>query len=107
MNVEKMKEFVQVANELQSEGVYGFSVGIKQCGFHVSDEKLVNEPNLQIKGRGGSDYPYEIYVEHDGFKVFALIKTEQLKDFPQFKEQTKTELLKQLAALDQEEEVSA
>jgi len=101
-----MKEFIQLKNELKQEGVYGFS--FHENGFHVDHEILINEPHLQIKSRiTGGEYPYEIYVEHAGFKVYAIIRTEQLKKFPQFKEQAKAKLLKQLAELDQGEEVGA
>jgi hypothetical protein len=105
MNIEKMKKFIQLAEELKSDGVLSFNFSSNQ--FHVRSKELMNEKELKIKDRGDGTYPYEIYVEHDDFKLFALVKTEDLKFLPQFKEFAKANLRKQLEELEKEEEVSA
>lgn len=103
MNVQLMKEFVKLAFELQDEGVFGFTVNFDGCEFHVSSELIENEPNLQIETRGDSTYPYQIYVDHGDVKIFALLKEDELKRFPQFKEDVKARLRKQLEELEEEE----
>lgn len=106
MNFEKMSEVIRLFNELAEENsVIGFT--FHENGFHVRSESLINTPDLQIESRGDGTYPYAIFVQYDGFKVFAIIKHEQLKDFPQFKEQAKAALLEQLAELEKEEEATA
>jgi hypothetical protein len=103
MNVEIIKKFAEISNELREAGAIG--IGLKK--IHVRNEALKGYEDLQIRERGTGDYPFEVFVIVDGVEIFALIKVEHIKDFPQFKDHAKAELLKQLAALDQEEEVTA
>jgi hypothetical protein len=103
MNIEKMKEYVRLERELKEEGVFGFHV---EGAFQVRDEMLKDEPNLQLQYRDSNEYPYEIYVQHDGIIIYAIITAGQLKDFPQFKEQAKGELKKQLAYLEEDVDLS-
>jgi hypothetical protein len=100
MNIEKMQQIANLFNELKEEGVYGFLHGKHE--FHVNPDKLADQPNLQISSRESVDFPHEIYVQHDGFKVFAILRPDQIKNFPQFKEQEKAELRKRLEYLEED-----
>jgi hypothetical protein len=103
MNVEIIKKFAAISNELSEAGV----IGISLKKVHVRNEALKGYEDLQIRERGTGDYPFEVFVNVDGVEIFALIKVENIKDFPQFKKHAKVELLKQLAELEQEEEATA
>ncbi|MBT2727873.1 hypothetical protein J7E63_13080 [Bacillus sp. ISL-75] len=108
MNIDKIKEFVHLADELREEGVFGFS--FHSNAVHVNKKELIHFENLQIENSDGSEYPYEIFIEVDGYKIFALAKFEDIKDLPglaDHKEKLKAELLNQIAKLEQEEEVGA
>jgi hypothetical protein len=101
MNTEKMSAVICLFNELVKEnGVYGFNFHANE--FHVGIERLINEPNLQIENRDSVDYPYEIFVQFDGFKVFAILTEEQVKEYPQFKDFLKTDLKRKLAYLEED-----
>jgi hypothetical protein len=102
MNIKKMKQFALLASELKEEGIYGFGMDLNR--FHVSFKDIKGFENLEIKVRGdlSNEYPYEVFHKGDGFVVFSLATKENVKDFPQFKELHKAELLKQLAALEEE-----
>jgi hypothetical protein len=102
MNIEKLKQFVVLTNELMAEGVIGFSIHTKR--IHVSHEDIKGFENLEIIVRDdlNSNYPYEIFHKNDEFTVFCLVSKENVKHFPQFKDFVKEELLKQLAALEEE-----
>jgi hypothetical protein len=101
MNIEKMKKVIDLLADVEIEdGVFGFDFHAK--GFHVRPSAISNEPDLQLESRGSEAFPYEIFVQHEGFKVFAIITNEQIKDFPQFHEQTKADLLKQLSYLEED-----
>jgi hypothetical protein len=100
MNIEKMQLIANLFNELKEEGVYGFIHGKHE--FQVNEAKLADEPNLQIASRESADFPYEIYVQFKGFKVFAILRPEQIKNYPQFREQAKADLKKQLEYLEED-----
>lgn len=102
MNIKKMKQIIDLIEELEHEdGIYGFNLHGKE--FQVSAERLANEPELQVEERGTAQYPYEIFVSHHGFRVFALIREDQLKEFPQLKSYRKQLYLKKLSELEDEE----
>lgn len=103
MNIEKMKKIVKLQNELKEEGVFGFHI---EGAFQVDSESLKHEPNLKLVSRGTTEYPYEIYSQHDGIKIYAVLRTDELKKFPQFKQQAKDELLKKLAYLEEDVDLS-
>jgi hypothetical protein len=100
MNLEKMKQLALLASELRRDGVIGISAEGKR--FHVMPDELIGFENLEIKVRGdfNSDYPYEVFHKAEGFTIFCLVTKSNIKDFPQFKEFHKAELLKQLAELE-------
>jgi uncharacterized membrane protein YukC len=106
MNIEKMKQFAELASQLKKEGVYGF--GIEENRFHVSQKEIKGLENLEIKVRDdlNSDFPFEISHKGDGFVVFSLATKDNLKQFPQFKDFFRKELLKQLRALEEGEQVN-
>jgi hypothetical protein len=107
MNMEKIKAFIQLAQELETEGMYGFH----NQEMHVSREVIQRMNNLQIKVRHSENYPFEISTKVDGIKIFALAGPEELKEFPQFQNIRKEAIRKQIEALEVElnqgEEASA
>jgi|SRR5579875_186862 len=102
MKLEIMKQIIDLFSELEGQGVYGFDLHNKE--FHVSYDMLLSVPVLHVEERGSVEYRYAVYAEYDGFKIFALVKQEQLKEFPQLKAYRKQLLLQQLAELESEEE---
>jgi hypothetical protein len=104
MNIEKIKQFALLATELMAEGIIGFSIHTKR--FHVSRENIKGFENLKIKVRGAldGDYPFEISHKGDGFTIFCLVTTDELKHFPQFLNFYNSELLKQLVGLEEGEQ---
>jgi hypothetical protein len=105
MNIEKMNFILGLFAELKDDGVIG--IDFHENVFHVGYKKLISEPDLRIEERSSSRFPYQVYVEHDGLKIFSLIEEEQLKEFPQLKGFRKELLLKKLEELESEEEVTA
>lgn len=84
MNVEKMKEFIALRQELKAAGVIG--VSIFNESFQVRTEVLVGEEDLQIEYNEGLDYPYKVTAIIDGVKMFAIMAKEELEEsFPQYK----------------------
>lgn len=111
MNIELLKQLANLSNQFKElnkqfreEGPYAIRIDGE---VHVTLTDLVGKENLVSINRGSEEYPYEIYYFEEGIKIFAIARTEQLKDFPQFKEFHRNFLLKQLADLEKEEEVTA
>lgn len=105
MNIEKIKEFVRLGEELRAEGV-GHYFGGKS--INVGLENLIEMKNVQIAIRDkNSDYPYEVFVMVDEIKLYSIAKLDNVKHLPQFKEFVKAHLLEQLTALENDREVTA
>lgn len=106
MNMEKIKAFIQMAQELEAEGMYHYN-----GEMHVSRVAIQKMNNLQIENRHSDKYPFEIFTKVDGVKIFAIAGPEELKEFPQFKDIGKEAIRKQIealeAALNKDEEASA
>jgi hypothetical protein len=83
MNIEKIKEFISLRAELLESGVIGLDPW--EDRVHVRYNELVGEEDLQITFRGDEKYPYELFVEKDGTKIFCIASQEVFeKHFPQF-----------------------
>jgi hypothetical protein len=105
VNIEKMKEFINLKNEITADAAIGFDFHNNK--IHVKHEDLMGFENLQVKYRGDGNYPFEISAKLDGFEIYAIVKAESINDFPQFKDFAKTLLLKQLEAIENGKEVTA
>jgi hypothetical protein len=101
MNIELIKQFADACDQLTSE--VGF-ISASTHEIHVTIESLKGMDNLQIENRGENSYPYEVFTEIEGIRIFAIGKEEDLSDFPQFREFRKAELKRKLALLEAEEE---
>jgi CRISPR/Cas system-associated exonuclease Cas4 (RecB family) len=99
MNIEVLKQLADVFGQLKKDESF---IGLHDNKIHAKIDALKGKENLQFRSRGGSEYPFEISTEIEGVKIFALAKSEELVDFPQFKEDRKAELKKQLAVLEAE-----
>lgn len=80
--IEKIKQTAELLKELSEVGVY--RVGNNYGGpmeAQMGHESLVEVnggvEGLQIKNRGGNEYPYEISFTNDGIKFYAVVKQEE------------------------------
>ncbi|MDF2854250.1 MAG: hypothetical protein K0Q87_101 [Neobacillus sp.] len=109
MNIELLKKLADLSNQfkdLKSQFKEEGSTNIHIDGeVHVCLSELVGKENLELERRSSSEYPYKISISVEGIKIFAIATNLDL--FPQFKESRKEELLKELAALEKEEEETA
>ncbi|MFS0776223.1 hypothetical protein ABC255_09470 [Neobacillus sp. 3P2-tot-E-2] len=111
MNVELLKTFAEVSEAFRAERDV-LSIGIGSAHVRLGLlEKIGNADNIQISNRSDSEYPFELSIVIEGLKLYALAKTKDLGKFPQLKvthkEQLKEMLMKQLAELENDEEVTA
>jgi hypothetical protein len=85
MNIEKIKEFIALREELKAAGVIGLSVYNEEV--QIDKEILAGESDLRIEKRGCDKYPYEISTVRDGITLFCIATDDELlKYFPQFVE---------------------
>jgi hypothetical protein len=104
MNIELIKQFAEICEQLKNEPGY---ISFFNNEIHVNCEGIKGMENIQIEIRSGNDYPYKIFTEVEGIKIFAIAKEEELSDFPQFREFRKAELKRKIALLEAEEEALA
>jgi hypothetical protein len=112
MNIELLKQLADLRNqfnELKKQYRESGATSIRIDGeVHVRVKDLIGKENLVIESRGSrEEYPFELSYSIEGIKVFAIVRLDELANFPQFKEYRKSLLLKQLAELENEEEVTA
>jgi hypothetical protein len=103
MNVELVKQFANIRMALKEQGVYG----IIDNQLQVETSALKGFEQLQVATRSNSElYPYEVFTEVHGVKIFSLVTAEGIKELPQLdkqlKEQVKEGLRKQLAYLEED-----
>jgi hypothetical protein len=110
MNIELLRkladlrdQFDDLKKEFKQDGTFTPRI---EGEVQTRISNLVGKDNLVIESRDSIDYPYEVYTQVEGIKVFALATTDNLVDFPQFKERRKALLLKQLAELESEVEAT-
>jgi hypothetical protein len=85
MNIEKIKEYIALREELYAAGVIGLN--IHQNEVQMDKEVLAGESDLQIEKRDCDEFPYEISTVRDGITIFCLATDEELQEFfPQFVE---------------------
>jgi hypothetical protein len=83
MNIDKMKEFIAIRQELKASGVIG--VNMYEDLIHVSEEKLYGVEDLKIEVLETVDYPFRISAVIDEVEVFCRTTRESLEvNFPQF-----------------------
>jgi hypothetical protein len=84
MNLEKIKEFIALRQELKAAGVIG--VSLFNDSFQVRTEVLVGQENLQVEYNEGQEYPYRVTAAIDGVDMMAVMKKEEFeKSFPEYK----------------------
>jgi hypothetical protein len=103
MNLELVKQFADIRQALKEEGVFGIS----KDSLHVSASVLKDFEQVQLEARVDCDYyPYEVFIKVEGIKIFCLVTSEGIKEFPQLvkqnKEHLKAELMKRLAYLEED-----
>jgi hypothetical protein len=79
MNLETVKAFIDMRNDLREFGVIAASV-YEGDALHLKAETILQFPNVEIskRGDGDSDYSYELKVEMEGIRFFALVRKEQV-----------------------------
>jgi hypothetical protein len=84
MNMEKVKEFIALRQELNTVGVIG--VSLHNDKIHVNSDVLVGEDSLEVEFNADSPYPYRLTTVKDGVTLFAVVSGEELEEsFPQLK----------------------
>jgi hypothetical protein len=84
MNLEKIKEFIALRQELKAAGVIG--VSLFSDSFQVRTEVLVGQENLQVEYNEGQEYPYRVTAVIDGVDMMAVMKKDEFeKSFPEHK----------------------
>jgi hypothetical protein len=80
MNIDKIKEFIALREELNASGVIGVNLHCNEV--QVRPETLTNE-DVQLITRDCDTFPYEVYVIKEGIKALALLRAESLEElFP-------------------------
>jgi hypothetical protein len=102
--MEKINAFMELKKELYDSGVIGLNM--YDADVQVKHTALLGEEKVEIETRNCSEYPFQVFIVEDGIKVFALLSFEESKQFPQFKEQVKAELQKQLKYLEEDVDLS-
>jgi hypothetical protein len=100
LNIQLIKQLANIFDQMKNEP--GF-ISFMNNEVHVHVETLKGFNNLQIESHEGR-FPYKVFAEVDGIRIFAIAKDEELSDFPQFREFRKAELQRKLAILESEEE---
>jgi peptide subunit release factor RF-3 len=101
MNVALIKQFADLRKALKEEGVYG----IIDNQLQVSSSIIKGFDQLQVKTRTG-EYPFEVFAEVAGIKIFCIVKADEIKEFAQIdrqvKDQLKADLLNQISYLEED-----
>ena len=100
MNMELIKSFINLREQLHESGVIGLN--IHEDEIHVRTEVLLKEEGVICEYLGGDHYPYEVSKDIEGIRFFARCDAKELSHYPQFKEQIKAELQKQLDGLEED-----
>lgn len=81
MNIDKIKEFISMREELKAAGVIG--IDMYSNNIHLSKNELATLPGLKAEpfDCDDSNYTHEVSTFIDGIRFFAL--SENLKEFPQ------------------------
>ncbi|MEH7355113.1 hypothetical protein V7150_16265 [Neobacillus drentensis] len=83
MNIEKIKEFIAIRNDLYETGVIGLD--LHSDSVHVKKTLLVDTPDIQVEFLGDDlQYPFEVFTVCDGIKLFCIATNEEMAElFPQ------------------------
>lgn len=84
MNIEKIKEFINIRKDLKESGVIGLDLWENKV--HLSMNELINLPGLNVVHCGSEKYPYEAFAIVDGIEFFAVFNSRDLEKYPQLKE---------------------
>jgi hypothetical protein len=88
--MEAIKSFITLRQALRESGVVGLNLYDNE--IHVNWDQLVGEPNLQVKYRFDSKYPFEISTMKDGIKLYCIADDERLEHFPELKAEAKMKM---------------
>jgi hypothetical protein len=83
MNMELIKSFISLRQELRNSGVIGLDLYDDE--IHLNWKQLIGESELHVSYRFDSKYPFEIYTIKDGIKLYCLADDERLEQFPELK----------------------
>jgi hypothetical protein len=79
MNIDKIKQFLELKDELHDMGVIGVNMYRGRHELQVSAEKMVGSENLEIEHHGDLEYPYYLTGEKDGLSLRSVASEEQMK----------------------------
>lgn len=78
MNMETVKQFIQLQKELTAEGV--IAVDMYDNSFQVKAKTIASMPELTFSNRDSQDYPYKFSAEINGIKFFSILSVEELEN---------------------------
>jgi capsule polysaccharide export protein KpsE/RkpR len=77
INLDLIKQFADLKNQLAQDGVYGFF----QDGVQVSAKELMKLPNVEVESFNDDMYPYCAFVIINGLKLFGLLSRQEMNDY--------------------------
>jgi hypothetical protein len=89
MNIEKIKQFIELKKELYKEGV--IATGSEGEYIQVKEEKMFGLPNLKVIARNSDEYPYEISTHIDGIEFLTVISEDEKHLFPELFEEVESD----------------
>jgi hypothetical protein len=84
INMEKIKEFIALREELYAAGVIG--VDMYADDVHVKKQALLALPDLKIESGYSEEYPYFVSTVVDGIKLHCILSEEEFAKYPQLQE---------------------
>lgn len=90
MNMEAIQSFINLRQVLRESGVIGLNLYDNE--IHIDWERLVGEPDLQVKYRFDSKWPFEIFTIKDGIKLLCIADEDRLEHFPELKTEAKMKM---------------
>ena len=83
MNIDKIKQFLELKDELHDMGIIGVNMYRGRHELQVSAEKMVGSENLKIDHHGDLEYPYHLEGKKEGLVLRSVASEEQMKQhFP-------------------------
>lgn len=83
MNIEKIKLFLGMADDLYKDGI--IAVDMSDKDIHMRNEQFMELPRhgVQFESTGREEYPWEAYSVIDGIKFFTLLTKESYEQYTQ------------------------
>lgn len=80
MDMQKIKQFSDMREDLKNLGVIGLSVW--DTSIHMSVGALLELPGLKVEGCDSEDYPYSLYTVLEGINFHSIFGDGDIKRHP-------------------------